>query len=79
MVESGVPLKSIYGGTEFGAPTHQFPRKGDEKEWAYMEFGKQIKLRWVAQGDGTFECQMLVRSSNEYLDNHCILIFRLDE
>lgn len=63
MVASGVKLNPGYGGTEFGSPTWAIPRKGDEKEWAWMEFSDRAKLRWVPQGDGTFECQFLVSPS----------------
>ena len=60
MVASGISLSPIYGGTEFGAPTLPFKRKGDEEHWAYMEFSDRAKVRWVPQGDGTYECQFLV-------------------
>ncbi|KAG5652630.1 putative secondary metabolism biosynthetic enzyme [Sphagnurus paluster] len=36
------------------------PAKGEEKEWEYVRFAEdRVKLRWVPQGDGTFECQFL--------------------
>ena len=60
LVASGVKLISAYGGTEFGVPTLPFKRKGDEEDWAYMEFSDRTKIRWVPQGDGTYECQFLV-------------------
>jgi hypothetical protein len=61
MVASGVKLNPGYGGTEFGSPTWAIPKKGDENEWAYMEFSERSNVRWVPQGDGTYECQFLVR------------------
>jgi hypothetical protein len=32
----------------------------DEEDWEYMEFAPQYNIRWVPQGDETFECQVLV-------------------
>ncbi|KAF8878948.1 putative aminoadipate reductase [Infundibulicybe gibba] len=64
LIEAGVRLNPVYGGTEFGSPTFSFPRKGDEKEWAYMEFGSRAQVRWVAQGDGTYECQFLTNETH---------------
>ncbi|KAG6888349.1 hypothetical protein C0995_009042 [Termitomyces sp. Mi166 len=64
MVSAGVKLNPGYGGTEFGSPTHAIPRPGDEGDWAYMEFGKRAKVRWMPQGDGTFECQFLTTNTH---------------
>ena len=60
MVASGILLFPVYGATEFGSPTLPFKRKGDEEDWVYMEFTDKAKIRWVPQGDGTYECQFLV-------------------
>ena len=60
MIASGVKLCPVYGGTEFGGPTLPFKEKGDEGDWAYMEFSDRVKVRWASQGDGTYECQLLV-------------------
>lgn len=60
MVDSGVRLNPGYGGTEFGSPTYPYKRKGDERDWAYMEFSERSNVRWVPQGDGTYECHFLV-------------------
>ncbi|KAF5371510.1 hypothetical protein D9615_009619 [Tricholomella constricta] len=59
LVNAGVRLHSIYGGTEFGAPAHIMPLEGDEKDWEYVRFHERAKVRWVPQGDGTFELQFL--------------------
>ncbi|KAG6852048.1 hypothetical protein C0991_003596 [Blastosporella zonata] len=64
MFSAGVKLNPGYGGTEFGSPTHAIPRPGDESEWAYMEFSKRSKVRWVPQGDGTYECQFLTTETH---------------
>ncbi|KAG6831500.1 putative NRPS-like protein biosynthetic cluster [Tephrocybe sp. NHM501043] len=64
MFSAGVKLNPGYGGTEFGSPTHAIPRLGDESEWAYMEFSKRSKVRWVPQGDGTYECQFLTTETH---------------
>ncbi|KJA27591.1 hypothetical protein HYPSUDRAFT_212216 [Hypholoma sublateritium FD-334 SS-4] len=59
LVESGIALKTIYGGTETGGPAFSSNRAGDEREWEYLEFSERCKVRWVPQGDETFECQLL--------------------
>ncbi|KAG6899436.1 hypothetical protein C0993_010311 [Termitomyces sp. T159_Od127] len=64
MVSKGVKLNPGYGGTEFGSPTLPIPRPGDEGDWAYMEFSDRSKIRWVPQGDGTFECQFLTADTH---------------
>lgn len=62
-MESGVALKTVYGGTETGGPAFSSSRAGDEREWEYLEFSDRCKVRWVPQGDETFECQLLVSFS----------------
>jgi hypothetical protein len=34
------------------------------KEWAWFRVSLLMKVRWAPQGDGTFECQILVCSSS---------------
>ncbi|RDB20216.1 Non-canonical non-ribosomal peptide synthetase FUB8 [Hypsizygus marmoreus] len=67
LVDHGVPLRTVYGGTEFGAPTHLKPLVGDEKEWQYMRFCDKTKVRWISQGDGTFECQFLTGNNHRLM------------
>ncbi|KAF8219495.1 putative aminoadipate reductase [Tricholoma matsutake] len=64
LVESGVSLQPHYGGTEFGTPTYALTDKGDKKNWSYMAFSKRANVRWVPQGDGTFECQFLTNETH---------------
>ena len=53
---AGVKLRSVYGATEFGAPTHIFPtHEEDWKEWCWSEFDREACLVWEDQGDGTEE------------------------
>ncbi|KAG6878054.1 putative NRPS-like protein biosynthetic cluster [Termitomyces sp. T159_Od127] len=59
MVSKGIKLSPAYGGTEFGSPAFPIPRPGDESDWSYLELSDHTKVRWVPQGDGTFECQFL--------------------
>ncbi|KAJ7656957.1 putative aminoadipate reductase [Mycena polygramma] len=61
LVSQGVNVVPIYGATEFGAPTLIKRRKAEEDagEWAWLRFSDRSNLRWVPQGDGTFECQLL--------------------
>lgn len=47
-----------YGGTEFGLVSEL---RMDTATWQYFEFIEETNIRWVPQGDGTFEAQFLVR------------------
>ncbi|KDR70727.1 hypothetical protein GALMADRAFT_75816 [Galerina marginata CBS 339.88] len=62
LVDSRVKLHAGYGATEFGSPTLIYRRQEDNaiEDWAYMEFSERCKVRWMPQGDGTYECQFLV-------------------
>ncbi|KIM36904.1 hypothetical protein M413DRAFT_31301 [Hebeloma cylindrosporum] len=64
LVASGVKLSPIYGATECGLITLPFKRKGDEGDWVYLEFSDKAKVRWVPQGDGTYECQSLATATH---------------
>ncbi|KAG5336312.1 hypothetical protein C0989_012197 [Termitomyces sp. Mn162] len=60
--EAGVILRPLYGGTEFGINTRLTPIAiKDPEDWEYMQFHDFLNIRWVPQGDGSFECQFLVR------------------
>ncbi|KAF8971243.1 hypothetical protein BDZ97DRAFT_1349060 [Flammula alnicola] len=59
LVENGVNLQSVYGGTEVGGPACSSRRRGDEREWEYVEFSDKWDIRWIPQGNGTYECQFL--------------------
>ncbi|KAJ6575613.1 putative aminoadipate reductase [Mycena vulgaris] len=59
LVDAGLNLVGVYGGTEFGPITALVPRAGDEREWAWFRVADVVKVRWAPQGDGTFECQVL--------------------
>ncbi|KAJ7698943.1 hypothetical protein B0H17DRAFT_1167813 [Mycena rosella] len=61
---AGVRFRPAYGGTEFGNPTLVKLREGDEEEWAWMEFSDRAHVRWVPQGDGTYECQFLTTDTH---------------
>ncbi|KZP33045.1 acetyl-CoA synthetase-like protein [Athelia psychrophila] len=63
---AGIPLRSIYGGTEFGGPlaicgTPEQSKAREIGDWNYITFsgGLGDNVRWVPQGDGQFECQFL--------------------
>ena len=70
-------MYSSYGTTESGSSTHAFKRTKDEAAWAYMEFGAHTNIRWMPQGDGTYECQFQVSRFLVSLD-HKQLIDGLD-
>ncbi|KAJ6601010.1 putative aminoadipate reductase [Mycena vulgaris] len=61
LFSQGVNVIPLYGATEFGVPTtlkrHQ--EEIDAGEWSWMRFSSRVSVRWMPQGDGTFECQFL--------------------
>lgn len=63
LFRSGVPLTTSYGGTEFGAPAVPPDIKDClSGDWNYFYFPDRTQVRFVDQGDGTYELQILVRS-----------------
>ena len=58
---AGIQLASGYGGTEFGiiVPTPHRKDIGDGA-WMWMHFREEQKVKWVPQGDETFELHILV-------------------
>lgn len=64
-------LFACYGATEFGTLTCVFDDDVDgpspigktRADWEWMQLPKECKPRWVPQGDGTYELQLLVRRS----------------
>lgn len=61
LVAAGVKLSSVYGTTETSAITHLFRSPTEQALWEWVRFGPNQRIRWVAQADGTYECQVLVR------------------
>ncbi|KAJ6492294.1 putative aminoadipate reductase [Mycena sanguinolenta] len=59
LVQAGVNLVSGYGTTETGAFSAVKLAAEDAKEWAWFQVSDLVKVRWVPQGDETFECQIL--------------------
>ncbi|KAH7890585.1 acetyl-CoA synthetase-like protein [Phlebopus sp. FC_14] len=61
MWSAGVSIAAGYGGTEFGNIT-TIPDKQDiiDGDWEWMRIQPGIKIRWEPQGDGTYECQVLM-------------------
>lgn len=60
LVDAGINLLGVYGATEIGPITALIPREGDTKEWSWLRISDEVEARWIPQGDGTFECQILV-------------------
>ncbi|KAG6816853.1 hypothetical protein H0H87_002339 [Tephrocybe sp. NHM501043] len=58
LVDAGVRLYTMYGGTEFGMATRFIPII-TKYDWEYMQFHEHLHVHWASQGDGTFECQFL--------------------
>ncbi|KAJ7647851.1 hypothetical protein FB45DRAFT_732988, partial [Roridomyces roridus] len=65
LVDAGIHLISGYGTTETGSITDSRPYPGDDKDWSWFRVSDRVKVRWVPQGDGTFECQLL-RTGNHF-------------
>ncbi|KAJ7077650.1 hypothetical protein B0H15DRAFT_789481 [Mycena belliarum] len=59
LVASGLKIRAVYGATEFGSITSMLPYSDDVQEWEWFRFSSKVKLRWMPQGDGTYECQVL--------------------
>ncbi|KAJ3877582.1 putative aminoadipate reductase [Lentinula edodes] len=56
LVSRGVKVVTAYGGTEMGLLVKATI---DPENWSYAEFSDKCKIRWIPQGDGTFEAQFL--------------------
>ncbi|KAG5652628.1 putative NRPS-like protein biosynthetic cluster [Sphagnurus paluster] len=58
LVKAGVRLRSAYGGTEFGAPSHFIPAKGEEKDWEYVRVGRIDDVITHSSGEKTVPAPM---------------------
>ncbi|KAJ3994751.1 putative aminoadipate reductase [Lentinula boryana] len=58
LVSCGVRLRAIYGLTEAGSPSTWSMEDGFE-DWSWHRFPEGPHIRWIPQGDGTFEIQFL--------------------
>ncbi|KAH9939474.1 hypothetical protein B0H21DRAFT_780597 [Amylocystis lapponica] len=58
LVAAGVNLQSTYGTTEVGAVTMTL------HDWEWIEMSSRVDTRWVPQGDGTYELQILTTSKH---------------
>lgn len=56
-------LRSLYGGTEFGIVSDIDIDEKEDENWRWHRFAKESDARWVPQGDGTSELQLLVSTS----------------
>lgn len=61
MVDAGIKLSSVYGATEIGIITSLFRNEAEQKLWDWVQFRPYPEVRWAPEGDGTYECQVLVR------------------
>ncbi|KAF8215633.1 hypothetical protein K438DRAFT_1799007 [Mycena galopus ATCC 62051] len=61
LFQQGIRIIPVYGGSEFGSMTILERRQVDldDGDWNWLRFDRRLKVRWVSQGDGTFECQVL--------------------
>ncbi|KAJ7072833.1 hypothetical protein C8F01DRAFT_972227, partial [Mycena amicta] len=74
-MDAGVKILSVYGATESGVISSIVPLPGDEKEWEWFRFLDRVQTRWIPQGDNTFECQILVCSTEQ----HEVCVENLDD
>ncbi|PCH35038.1 acetyl-CoA synthetase-like protein, partial [Wolfiporia cocos MD-104 SS10] len=73
LVDKGVRLLACYGATEFGLVTCVFDDGVEEPspigktraDWEWMQLPRECMPRWVPQGDGTFELQMLTCETHQ--------------
>nr|GAT45909.1 acetyl-CoA synthetase-like protein [Mycena chlorophos] len=63
LIEQGVKLTPIYGGTEFGAGNTIVPEGRLPSEWMWMPMYDNI--RWQPQSDGLFEAQFLTTKTHQ--------------
>lgn len=72
LLAGGVKLISVYGSTECGACSRLFDidyesdaaDKKTKDDWEWYAFTDCITRRWIPQGDGTYELQILVCTFN---------------
>ena len=58
---AGVQIASSYGGTEFGVPFATASKQDiADGDWMWLHFPDDLTIRWVPQGDDTYELQILV-------------------
>lgn len=61
---AGVPVVTGFGATECGIVT-SIPSREDiaDGDWLWVRIADGIDVRWIPQGDGMYECHVLVRAS----------------
>ncbi|KAJ7624410.1 putative aminoadipate reductase [Roridomyces roridus] len=66
LVSQGCHVVSIYGGTEFGSANDVVkpPEEHDPYEWAWIRVADRVTVRWMPQGDNTYECQILTSNTH---------------
>ncbi|KAJ7636277.1 putative aminoadipate reductase [Roridomyces roridus] len=75
LVSQGCNVVPIYGGTEFGSANDvvKTPQEHDPYEWAWIKVASRVTIRWMPQGDNTYECQILTS------DTHKLAVENLDD
>ncbi|KAJ7827451.1 hypothetical protein B0H13DRAFT_2241007 [Mycena leptocephala] len=68
--DSEIKLRGVYGATETGPICFLTALEGDEQEWEWYRFADQVRVRWVPQGDGTFECQLMSWENHTWMVNN---------
>ncbi|KAJ7683142.1 putative aminoadipate reductase [Mycena rosella] len=82
LFSQGVKITPMYGATEctYSAIFILTMRQAeiDAGEWVWMRFSSRVNVRWIPQGDGTFECQFLVMSRLSFRLTSLIMWLNLD-
>jgi hypothetical protein len=65
LVAEGCKLGSMYGGTEFGVTGRMITSQKRPEDWAWMEVYPTMTPRWIPQGDGSFELQLLTTEKHQ--------------
>jgi hypothetical protein len=85
LVAAGVPIVSLYGGTEFGGPIEVFDEKlgsvapiRPSTDWAWLKFSKRTAYKMEPEGDGTYNLVIFV-SGRLILTTRIYVILTIDK
>lgn len=67
LVSRGVKIVTAYGATELGIVVRL---SVPAEDWLYVEFSERCNIRWVPQGEKSFEAQFLVKISSSLYYSH---------
>lgn len=59
LTQSGVRIVPVYGLTEAGSTTKFLGSTQAAHDWAWLQFAENASIRWVSQGEGLHELQLI--------------------